>query len=511
MNKVVFFAVVAACLGDAVRPAMAQDDNVPPQIINTSWFVLRNLDGKLDTYEDGTFFGYDPDGYQAFEPTVDRAREFDLLRVAITISDPDFVDDEGEATDEEVFLALNAHFTPLQGYPTPVGPPLSASVVAFFGGFGPQGVPTTTITVTVFNIVAPPFIGKNQAKLRGLIDWDVRYNIVLAVSNEENPESWTPGDEDNPLFCGFFVFVDDSVTHVFCELLHIVENPAAGPPNAPPFADAGADQIVASGTTVDLDGSGTFDSFNIGFNPELPGVFEKDNITFVWEWISGPERVDPIARDPARPAVAEVTLNDLGTYVYRLITDDGVNALPTTDSMVVEVVTSIPENRAPIALTAGPTGLVTLGEVITLDGTGSFDPDGDPLGFLWQQTDELGGRIPTSEIGKVFQPLAGLDTPVSRWQSTKAGIFHFRLLVNDGEFVDSTRISVEVIEAATAGFTVVQPDAALPDTQADADASTEAAPAQPTGNQFAPLCGGGLLPIMMVPFAMFFMRGRRRG
>ena len=72
--------------------------------------------------------------------------------------------------------------------------------------------------------------------------------------------------------------------------------------------------------------------------------------------------------------------------------------------------------------------------------------------------------------------MSGIDSPGSRWQTTKPGIFHFRLLVNDGEFVDSTRISIEVTETATAGFVVVQPGAALPNSAGESADSTPAPP-----------------------------------
>ena len=465
--------------------ASAQD-NVPPTITSVTWEISRNLDG--DPSIDGTF-----DQFEAFDPVLDRARELDILRFTITITDPDL-------PDEDIYIARNAFWVPLRGYLTPEPPPMVEDDPEFQGPFS---IEFGSTIVLVGELSIPSFIGKSQARLRGLIDWDVRWLNQFMASNEESPDEIFPGIT---IACGLTV----NGVHFWCDNLHALENPAVSPPNPPPFANAGRDLVVAAGTTVELDGSETFDGFNIGFNVNSIDIFEKDRIEFVWEWTSGPERVDPIFRDPVNaPAVAEVTLNELGTYRFRLIADDGVNALPTTDSMVIEVVASIPENRAPIAVATGPTQAILVGSVVTLDGTTSFDPDGDPLGFLWQQTDELGGLIPASEIGRFFQPMSGIDSPVSRWQTTKPGIFHFRLLVNDGEFVDSTRISIEVTETATAGFVVVQPGAALPNSAGESTDSTPTPP-EPGNQSLAPLCGGGLFPVLLAPFAMFLMRGPRR-
>ncbi len=499
-----FFAAAAVLMAGCLSGLAQDEGNTPPTITGITWFRAANLDGNPDPLS-GIFTAFEP-----FDPVTELATEFDLLAALVDVSDPDFTGEGGEG----VFMAFNAIWVPLPGYLSPEAPPVAQSTAEFVPdgeGFSPNPGQTTLTIQWVMQV--PGFIGKNQARLRGLINWDVRYNVVFAAANEvPDEEFYMPGVTVPGLNCNGLLV--EAATWLRCESIQVVENPAAAPPNPQAFADAGPDRTVEAGDTVLLDGSRTFDSFNIGFNPNSPNVFEKDELQYTWEWISGPERVDPITRDlDKEPAIAEVTLNELGTYVYRLTVDDGVNPLPTTDSVVITVVALIPDNRAPVAEARGPAGAVVRGSLITLDGTRSFDPDGDPLSFLWQQTDEIGGQIPPEDFGRFFQPVSGLESPVSRWQAIKTGTFHFRLLVSDGEFVGTDRISIEVIDAPTAGVTAVNgfivPSRDDDESAATADQSTGGDEGQPSA-QPVPACGTGMLPVLLVPLGLMFMRVRRR-
>ena len=273
------------------------------------------------------------------------------------------------------------------------------------------------------------------------------------------------------------------------------------PPNPPTFADAGPDQAVELGTTVTLDGGRTYDGFNLGFDPMSGDTFEKDTLTFAWEWISGPQRVDPLQDEPINPQ-ATVTLNLVGDYVYRVTVDDNVNSLPGTDSVTITVVEDIPGNQAPIAIVDGPTAVV-VGDIVTLDGSGSADPDGDSLWYHWRQTDELGGELPADDLSQTFLPISGREEAISTWQVVRAGTFYVRLLVGDGLLTDISDIhSIDVVEPATAGATVVSE--AEPAEEAEEVGDPVELPAPPV------LCGAGMFPLALVPLLMWPMRGRIR-
>jgi len=470
--------------------AFSQDEgNAPPTVTIVEWNVLR--DGLAQSPPSG-----------GAPPVFDRDRgdplsniagqgitnegaflhfETDFVLVTVRITDADWT---GEDADEGVFLRFTALPFPYRDYP-PDPPPVVASGSAFFGvtedeGFQPPEGQTSMDIVIRFQV--PEFLGTNAARLQGEIDWDTRWLVIIEASNEQEP------GED-------VLVVADEVTFV------ALEDPDLGPPNPPPFADAGPDQLVALGTTVILDGGGTFDGFNVGFDPANPNAYEKDILAFDWEQLSGPEQVTIVRRDLTNePEIAEVTVNAIGTYVFRLIVSDGVNPTPSTDTVEVTVVSSIPENNVPTAVIDGPTAPVVIGSNIVLNATGSSDPDGDPLTFRWRQTDELGGLLGTADLARDFLPLDGLDAPIVSWQAVQTGTFYLTLIVTDPSGLTATdRITIEVVPAGTAGEVVLR---------SDGDETGDSA--IPDLGGLAPACGAGLAPLALLPLLFWPLRSRCR-
>ncbi len=482
ISVLVYLGLIALAM--PVSLAQDQEGNAPPQIIDATWEI-----GRLTAIVDGMLV-YGP--FLPFDPATELASERDLIRVTVTIVDPDWT---VEDNDDEVFVRQVGAWIPFADFLAPEPPPIPGDDDAFQPKEGPGLSPPegqTQIDYT-FEFQVPEFEGKNQARLRGLIDYDVRWLMQFVVSNSQDPgirlsEFGIVTGSDEPIF-------------VWAEYLNAIENPIFSPANPPAFADAGADQVVEVGSAAVLDAGRTYDGFNLGFDPSSRNVFEKDALAFTWEWISGPQRVEPAQNDPGDPQ-ATVTLNLIGEYVFRVTVDDNVNSLPSTDSVAITVVQDIPGNQAPIAVVDGPAGPVTVGDVITLDGSGSRDPDGDPLEYHWRQTDEVGGPLPLEGLNQVFQPISGREQAVSTWQAVHPGTFQVRLLISDGLLTDVSDIhSIDVVEPATAGAPAVSE--AEPAEAEEAGEPVEL-PAPPV------LCGAGMFPLALVPLLMWPMRGRIR-
>jgi K319L-like, PKD domain len=137
-------------------------------------------------------------------------------------------------------------------------------------------------------------------------------------------------------------------------------------PNVAPTANAGADQTVASGALVNLDGTGSSDP-------------DGTIASYAWTQTGGPA-VTLTGADTATPSFTAPTVavsTDL-TFSLTVTDNDGATG---TDTVVVTV---NPPNVAPTA-NAGADQTVTAGDLVTLDGTGSSDPNGDALTFSWTQ------------------------------------------------------------------------------------------------------------------------------
>ncbi len=187
--------------------------------------------------------------------------------------------------------------------------------------------------------------------------------------------------------------------------------------NTPPVASAGSDQNVLVGETVLLDGSGSTDA-------------DGDPLSYLWSLTSVPPGSaaalsDPTAMSPS--FVADVS----GTYVAQLIVNDETDdSVP--DSVLVTAQAE-PVNTPPVA-DAGPDRSVTVGETVTLDGSGSTDGDGDALSFRWSLS------RPEESSATLTDPAGVSPTFVA----DVAGDYVAQLIVNDGtedSAADSARIS----------------------------------------------------------------------
>jgi Concanavalin A-like lectin/glucanases superfamily/K319L-like, PKD domain len=135
-----------------------------------------------------------------------------------------------------------------------------------------------------------------------------------------------------------------------------------------PDADAGPDQDVSEGDTVDLDGSGSSDA-------------DGTIASYAWTQTDGTSVTldDDTSATPSFTAPNVAAAGETLTFELTVTDDDGHSDSDTVD---IEVADSV----APVA-NAGPDQDVDVGDDVDLDGSGSSDADGTIDTYAWTQTD----------------------------------------------------------------------------------------------------------------------------
>ena len=160
--------------------------------------------------------------------------------------------------------------------------------------------------------------------------------------------------------------VTDGLERVYATIeLQISQNQA-------PIANAGENITVNEGGQFTLNGSASTDP-------------ENDEITFLWN--VGNISTDDVTLETITCIAPEVTMDTVISVVLE-VNDGKLSSAPDTVWITVKNV-----NKKPVA-NAGPDIVVNEGEVLNLDGSGSFDPDNDKLTFYWDAT---GLSLPQSD------------------------------------------------------------------------------------------------------------------
>ena len=198
-------------------------------------------------------------------------------------------------------------------------------------------------------------------------------NVTISAAQPFGPVV-TVSDPDGPGTLVMQLTVSDSQGRSDTDTLSIVYSEV----NTDPVADAGADQtgVAGDGVFAFLDASGSSDP-------------DGDAITYEWRQVGGPTvPVTVTSPDGRRIRVGDPAVSQVPTSVtFRLTVRDGNGGVATDDV----VITYSEPNGLPVAV-AGPDQAATLaaagatpGEIV-LDGSGSSDPDGDPITFTWTQS-----------------------------------------------------------------------------------------------------------------------------
>jgi hypothetical protein len=211
----------------------------------------------------------------------------------------------------------------------------------------------------------------------------------------------------------FTLTVNDGVANSLADTVVVT---VTGTTNQAPVANAGSDQTINIGQTVQLDGRGSTDP-------------DGDQLTYSWT-ATGIILSDRTSSRPTFVATAG------GTFRVTLTVNDG-NTASLSDEIVITVLVV---NRRPIAR-AGPDQTMEVGQRLQLDGSGSSDPDGDQLTYSWS-TQGIILSLTSS------RPTFGAISAV--------GTYRYTLSVNDGTLTSLSDEVVITVVAATNGSPVAR-------------------------------------------------------
>ncbi|WP_394729329.1 PKD domain-containing protein [Altererythrobacter sp. GH1-8] len=260
--------------------------------------------------------------------------------------------------------------------------------------------------------------------------------VTLSDPAAANPTFTSPARRNGIQELGFQLVVNDGNASSAPDLVTItVES------NTLPVPDAGPDQTVQGNSTVTLDASGTTDA-------------DGDAISYTWTQVSGPTVTLSDASLAQPTFTAPASNGSTQTLVFRVFVSDGITngleGLPS-DTVVITVAANAP----PVANAGIDQGPIDSGSTVTLDGTASTDPDGDPLFYTWTQVS--GPTVTLSDPGSASPSFTapnvqGLEDLV------------FSLTVSDGQVTsesDTVTVGVRGVGTVTIVQRVIGSDASF--------------------------------------------------
>ena len=285
----------------------------------------------------------------------------------------------------------------------------------------PQVSDQTAIVDRLFSYTVPEVTDPDNDTLT--------YSAMLGPSSNPLPD-WLPFDATTRTFTAtpqqanvgeytILVSVEDqSLTSQASFTLTVVQNQ---PPPTPLLASQTATKDVAFSYTfdpvTDPDGDAITYTATLSDGDTLPPWLSFDTNTRTFAGT-------PLEADTPATLTIRVTATDDGTP-------------PSSSSATFTLTTKL--NDAPTA-DAGPNETVAAGETVTLDGSRSVDPEGQPLSFTWSQTD--GPHV----------NLDGADTATPTLTApsglTANAVLTFVLVVTDTSNVPSSPDVVQIVVEA---------------------------------------------------------------
>jgi len=212
--------------------------------------------------------------------------------------------------------------------------------------------------------------------------------------------------------------------------------------NKPPVADAGPDQTAVEGNQIELSGLNSIDP-------------DGSVLSYAWEQTSGPAVTLSNISSAHCTFTAPSGAGKYGTiYIFQLTITDS-DGLQSRDTVNIHVTEKNGSNKVPIAK-AGPCQNVTEGSTVTLDGSGSSNPENHIISWMWEQAD--GPHVDL--IDAISQRASFIAPPVGK----EGKALTFQLTITDDAFQRfSDTVIVNIIDANSGANEPPEADAGEPE------------------------------------------------
>ncbi|VCU68458.1 PKD domain protein [Pigmentiphaga humi] len=174
---------------------------------------------------------------------------------------------------------------------------------------------------------------------------------------------------------------------------------------------------------------------------------DGDSLKYQWKWISYPSGFDPETGSTFTTSYfsSVFTPNVDGEYVIEVQASDG-QALGASVRQTYTV--RLGANRAPAASAglAARNTTVAAGSIVTLDGSGSSDPDGNRLDYAWTLLDRPDGSTAVLNGATTVRPTLTADKP---------GYYTAALTVKDSHGFPGTNVAKVTFKAKSTNYAPV--------------------------------------------------------
>jgi hypothetical protein len=238
--------------------------------------------------------------------------------------------------------------------------------------------------------------------------WTAPAGITLSSTSAQKPTFTAPDVTANTNYTFTLIVNDGQVDSPADQVIVTVRRG-----NNAPTANAGTDQTVNENNTVTLDGLASSDA-------------DSDPLTYVW---TAPAGITLSSTSAQKPTFTSPEVTTDTQYTFSLVVNDGL-----TNSTADQVVITVKQvNKAPTA-NAGADQSVDISSLVTLDGSGSSDPDGDGLTYNWTAPAGITLSSTSAQKPTFTAPSVAVNTN-----------YTFTLVVNDGQvnsFADQVIVTV---------------------------------------------------------------------